>query len=193
MLRFLLCSDIHTYIENVPLALRQVPDAQAVIISGDLEVDGEAVRKACGDIPVFLVCGNHDPYLEQEHAPRELLIDTGADENIRTKEIRPLRRPLFRRRKPPEGAHRILLTHGNLYDVPSLVKLRARAEKYGADIVIFGHTHEWVCERDERSGILFLNPGSLMGEAGKFRDIGCGSFAVMTVDGKRVKAEHYLL
>lgn len=193
MLRFLLCSDIHTYIENVPLALGQVPDAGAVIISGDLEVDGEAVRKACGDLPVFLVCGNHDPYLEEEHAPRELLIDIEADESIHAKEIRPLRRPLFHRRRPPRGAHRILLTHGNLYDVPSLSKLRKRAVIFGADIVIFGHTHAWVCERDEGSGVLFLNPGSLMGEAGKFREIGCGSFAAMTVDGERVRAEHYLL
>lgn len=193
MLRFLVCSDIHTYMENIPLALKQTPDVQAVIIAGDLEADGQAVRDACGSLPVYLVSGNHDPYLEQEHAPRELLIDIAADESIQTEEIRPLHRPLFHKRRPPEGAHRILLTHGNLYDVPALSKLASRAVIFGADMVIFGHTHEWTFERDERRHVLFLNPGSMMGEAGKYRDIGCGSFAVMSVDGDEVRAEHYLL
>lgn len=195
MHRFLVCSDIHTYIENVPLALRQTPDADAVIISGDLEVDLEAVRGACGGRPVYLVSGNHDPYLEGK-VPRELLMDIEPDGPISTRALRPLRRPLFHRRRPAQGAHRILLTHGNLYDVPALDKLTVRAGVFGADIVIFGHTHQWLfTEVRGAKGrtVRFLNPGSMMGEAGRFREIGCGSFAVLTVDGEKIHAEHYLL
>ncbi len=54
---------------------------------------------------------------------------------------------------------KILLCHGDLYGVKSgLTRLKLRAEELGADVVIFGHTHQSLCETE--SGVLFINPGS---------------------------------
>ena len=57
---------------------------------------------------------------------------------------------------------KILLTHGDRYDVKSsLYKLLLKAKEIKADVVMFGHTHCPVVE--ERDGILFINPGTLNG------------------------------
>ena len=57
---------------------------------------------------------------------------------------------------------KILLTHGDRYDVKSsLYKLLLKAKEIKADVVMFGHTHIPVVE--ERDGILFINPGTLNG------------------------------
>jgi len=56
---------------------------------------------------------------------------------------------------------KLLLTHGDLYGVKSgLTRLEQRGVEVGADIVLFGHTHHAVITTI--SGILFVNPGTLM-------------------------------
>ena len=58
------------------------------------------------------------------------------------------------------AGHTIFLTHGHRYNIyRSLDSLLYAAEEAGADIVIFGHTHIPVCER--QGDMLILNPGSL--------------------------------
>lgn len=54
------------------------------------------------------------------------------------------------------GGHRLHLEHG--HHCPSLMTLAYRAKDRGADIALFGHTHEPHCEF--AYGVLLLNPGS---------------------------------
>lgn len=56
---------------------------------------------------------------------------------------------------------RVLLAHGDAYGVKGgLERLEQRANEVDADIVLFGHSHRATCITS--SGILFLNPGTLM-------------------------------
>ncbi|MBM7688332.1 YfcE family phosphodiesterase [Enterococcus ureilyticus] len=58
------------------------------------------------------------------------------------------------------GLDIIFMTHGHLANVRSgLTSLALQAEKHGANIVLFGHTHEIGCEI--RANVLYLNPGSI--------------------------------
>ena len=54
------------------------------------------------------------------------------------------------------GGHRIHMEHG--HRCPNLMTLAYRAKDRGADIALFGHTHEAHCEF--AYGVLLLNPGS---------------------------------
>lgn len=54
---------------------------------------------------------------------------------------------------------RVLLTHGNRYNVKwGYINIILRAKEVKADIVVFGHTH--IAEAFVDDGIVFLNPGS---------------------------------
>lgn len=55
---------------------------------------------------------------------------------------------------------KILLTHGHLYGVKhDLTRLSRRGENLGADLVVFGHTHIPLIQRNP--GICLFNPGTL--------------------------------
>ncbi|MBR2699038.1 MAG: metallophosphoesterase [Clostridia bacterium] len=71
--------------------------------------------------------------------------------------------------------HRILACHGHLHDVKwGLDQLSYYAGEHGADIVLYGHTHEAAVEYV--GPVMMVNPGALMR----------GRYAVLTLDGKRV-------
>jgi len=58
------------------------------------------------------------------------------------------------------GSHRVLLTHGHHYYISmgnELVKDEARSR--GCDIVMYGHTHRPVIDKD--GDVIAINPGSL--------------------------------
>lgn len=58
-----------------------------------------------------------------------------------------------------EEGHTILLSHGHLWHVKQgyhLAMLEAR--KAGADILLFGHTHQPYCQQQE-DGLWVMNPG----------------------------------
>lgn len=83
---------------------------------------------------------------------------------------------------------KILLTHGHHYDYTKKIsKLKAAAQREGADVVVFGHTH--VPFNQVEDGILFLNPGSLA----KPRVTKTKSYAVLTVDSGNISAEIFPL
>ena len=66
---------------------------------------------------------------------------------------------------------RVFLTHGHLFGVKSgLDTLAAAAKDMGAQLALFGHTHQALLE--ERNGVTLLNPGA----AGRF---GRSSYAVV--------------
>ena len=74
MLQFLVCSDVHTYSDNIRLALRKLDRTDAILIAGDLESEQSAIQDAAGSVPCYAVCGNNDYYLNSDY-PEELLID----------------------------------------------------------------------------------------------------------------------
>ena len=74
MLQLLICSDVHTYTDNIRLALLKLDRTDAVLIAGDLEAEESEVLKAVGSVPCYAVCGNNDYYINTEY-PEELLID----------------------------------------------------------------------------------------------------------------------
>lgn len=55
---------------------------------------------------------------------------------------------------------RIFATHGHIYDVKySLEPLKEKAKGLGANIVLYGHTHERFCSYED--GLYIMNPGSV--------------------------------
>lgn len=74
MLQILVCSDVHTYVDNIRLALRKIDRVDAILIAGDLEAEQDKILGAAGGIPCHMVCGNNDYYLNTDY-PQELLID----------------------------------------------------------------------------------------------------------------------
>jgi uncharacterized protein len=76
---------------------------------------------------------------------------------------------------------RILLVHGDSYGVKGgLEGLKQRATEVHADIVLFGHSHRATCITT--SGILFLNPGTLM------RTSHNKTFATIEISGDCIEA-----
>ena len=72
---------------------------------------------------------------------------------------------------------RVFLTHGHLFGVKSgLDTLAAAAKDMGAQLALFGHTHQALLE--ERDGIMLLNPGT----AGR---LGRSSYAVAELKNGR--------
>lgn len=76
---------------------------------------------------------------------------------------------------------KILITHGHKYNVKNdLLRLKYRAKEVGADIVLFGHTHEAIELFED--GIWFINPGSLA-----FPKIKYKSYAILEITNNNVK------
>jgi predicted phosphodiesterase len=206
MLQFLVCSDIHTYADNIRLAIRKTDRVDAVLIAGDLETEEDAVLTAVGSIPCYMVSGNNDYYLNTDY-PEELLIDvigkndpgrdgpaigkvteltydsvpdTGSGQASRKesflssflkfftpeKEELPkgLSYPQHTFRRPANITHRILMTHGKEYNVPDIALLARRAGIWDADLVIFGHTHQFQDTTFRRGQVRLINPGCLVGD-----------------------------
>ena len=66
------------------------------------------------------------------------------------------RRRQFSRSLP---ACAFFLTHGHLFGVKSnLTRLKLEANRVGAQVALFGHTHRAFCEQD--GGVWYLNPGA---------------------------------
>lgn len=67
---------------------------------------------------------------------------------------------------------RIFLTHGHLFGVKSgLGNLKCEAQRLGAQVALFGHTHRAFCEED--GGVWYLNPGAA----------GSGSYGIVELKG----------
>lgn len=73
------------------------------------------------------------------------------------------------------GNHRILLMHGDGYTY-ALSGLTNKAKHENCDVVMFGHTHEFLDE--EYKGIRLINPGSCWHN----RDLTSPCYAIVTID-----------
>lgn len=108
-----------------------LPDA--VIHLGDYYGDGKKIRDEYPETPFYQVPGNCDAYRDTEDSPLVRVITL-------------------------DGV-RIYLTHGHLHGVKQTeLSLIRDARDSGADLVLFGHTHEAVCHQEGKLWV--LNPGT---------------------------------
>ena len=132
-MKIIVISDTHG---NFPLALRACEHAEPIDLAihlGDSDDGNDAeLLEQFLDVDVIKVAGNCDPGSD---APRELIWECKG--------------------------RRLLLAHGDRYGVKNgMSRLEQRALEAGADAVLFGHTH--CATITTRSGMLFVNPGTLM-------------------------------
>ena len=83
------------------------------------------------------------------------------------------------------GGKRVYMTHG--HRCAGALGLVYRAQEHGAEIALFGHTHEPVCE--EENGVLLVNPGS----AGRYCRGGRPRAKLMEIDRGQVRIRDILL
>ncbi len=130
-MKVLVVSDSHGRNDLVRKAISQEAPIDMLIHAGDVEGDLEKVLGPGRDYSIRAVSGNMDWGFGLEAA---LSFDMGP--------------------------HKVFLTHGHHYGVSyTMANLREAAEKAGADVAIFGHTHMPFME--EQNDILLLNPGSV--------------------------------
>ena len=151
-MKILVLSDSHGNTRAVLRAVERHPDAAAVFFLGDGSRDADALEEKHSRLPVYRVRGNCD---FASFDPVEGLA--------------------------PLGGVVFFYTHGHAYSVKSGVdELAAAAKARGADVALFGHTHEALCEM--RDGVALFNPGTLCGTR--------GSFGVVTVQDKNIRFAH---
>lgn len=156
-MKILVLSDSHASLYFMRKCVEQLrPDA--IVHLGDYFSDGQTLREENPTLDFYAVPGNCDRYrLGIPEAQTKLEIIGGA---------------------------KIMLTHGHLHHVKmTLAPLMADARAMGAQAVLFGHTHEAYCHREE-DGLWVLNPGSC--------GYGGGSAGILNVqDGKILSCEIY--
>lgn len=147
-MKILIVSDTHRKNDIYLQLVKKYAPLDMVIHCGDLE-GAEYTIESAVDCPVHMVAGNND-FFSSVPMEDEFMI----------------------------GNHRVLLSHGHHYYISmgnELIKDEARSR--GVDIVMYGHTHKPVIERD--GDLLVINPGSLTYPRQEGRK---PSYAVMTVD-----------
>ena len=129
-MKILIVSDTHRHDENLVRVLNKVGKMDRLIHLGDAE-GSEGYICQIANCPVSIVAGNND-----------FFSDLPKEEELRI------------------GRHRILLTHGHYYYVTvGTQDIKVEAKARGYDIVMFGHTHRPVIDREDN--IMAVNPGSL--------------------------------
>ncbi len=162
-MELLIVSDSHGHAERLTEALqRQIKRPDAICFLGDGLRDTE-VWESVG-IPVYTVRGNCDwsGFYRDEPTERFLYLE----------------------------GHKLMLTHGHVYDVKSgYGRLEAYARENGADIVLFGHTHVPVelslPPKNEERRLYLFNPGSIACDDGDGYP-----FGTLTLQGKNVLFSH---
>lgn len=131
-MRILIVSDTHGLLKNFHKALKKVGDIDYLIHAGDVSGDEQEIRESVS-CPVKIVSGNNDFSFSLKKEEEFDICD-----------------------------HHFLLLHGHREGVYyGTDRLSYKASEYGADVVIFGHTHVPSIEYDEELGIWIVNPGSL--------------------------------
>lgn len=137
-MRIVVISDSHKNVLNVQrIVEKHESDANLFLFLGDGERDWLSVEAQHPTLKFDHVCGNCDFY-------------SMAPVLGMTKAL----------------GKRVFFTHGHLYNVKySSDELHHAAEGWGADIVLYGHTH--IAASDYVDGRYFVNPGSCSGISGR--------------------------
>ena len=155
-------SDSHGDHEALDELLERMGALDAVCFLGDVARDAEHLRERLAAMPnqpvLYAVRGNND-YYSTCTLPWDLLIELGGV--------------------------RIYMTHG--HRLVSLMNLAYKAQECGAQVALFGHTHQALCETVQ--GVLLLNPGS----AGTFCRGGRARASVLEINRGCCSVTNYLL
>ena len=129
-MKILIVSDTHRRNDNYIKVLERVAPVDMVIHCGDIEGSEYLIAQSAG-CPVQMVVGNNDFFSD---LPRE-------------KEFM-------------VGKYKVWLTHGHNYLVSmGNANIKREARMRGVDIVMYGHTHKPVVDRE--GDLTAVNPGSL--------------------------------
>lgn len=132
-MRILVLSDSHRNSALIHEAIKAQPTAEVVIHLGDSEVDMSAIAAQYPEKMFVCVLGN---------------CDWGVD--LPTFSVKEL------------NGVKLFCTHGHRYGVKSgLETAKAAAREAGAQVLLYGHTHQAVTDYD--NGLYILNPGALKG------------------------------
>lgn len=131
-MKALIFSDSHGKIDGILEAMKRHPDFEAIFHMGDIGKDIERMR-ALTPYPVYIVRGNCDYSMTK--LKDSLIVEFGGK--------------------------RIAMCHGHRYIAygGAVDSLRYFGLQNKADIVMFGHTH--VPLLDKQKDIILLNPGSI--------------------------------
>ncbi len=153
VLKILVISDTHNMISCAEELIKKlIPDY--IIHLGDMCDDCHRLESSFPRKPIICVKGNND-YFDKSY-PLERVFELGGK--------------------------KIFMCHGHKFNVKSsLLQLTYKGKEYGADIILYGHTHR--AHLEEIDGALILNPGSAL----------LGYYAVIEIiDGKiEAKLEKY--
>lgn len=128
-MKILIVSDTHKMNDNYFRVIK-LQKPDMVIHCGDAEGSEYALTQAA-DCPVQIVLGNNDFFSD---LPRELMLDIGP--------------------------YKVWVVHGHNYYVSMGNEiLKREAADRGADIVMYGHTHRPIVDKDKL--VTAVNPGSL--------------------------------
>lgn len=129
-MKILIISDTHGNHDNLEIVLEQEKPLDLLIHLGDAQRKEDYIE-AMAECPMEIVAGNNDFY---SNLPMEMELKIGK--------------------------YKAFLTHGHYYYVNAGIE-RIKKEGMGrnADIVMFGHTHKHVVEKD--GAMIILNPGSI--------------------------------
>ncbi len=163
-MNYLVFSDSHGAWKSIKAVIDRVTyKIDGVIFLGDVYSDIEQIMEAYPLLSVYAVAGNCDfgaKYLS----------------------------PIFQDRIIDIDGIRVLILHGHMQSVKfGLIELTAYAKRKGADIVMYGHTHErynGTVQNGEKILHIF-NPGSVLNP----RD-GEPSFGVLTVQKGHILLSH---
>lgn len=128
-MRIAVVSDTHGYLERATSVLKAIRNIDLLLHAGDHYRDAFTLAQAFS-APVKGVVGNCD---RGAFGPEEEFFEIAG--------------------------HKIFLTHGHFYGVKrECNRLVYQAQKLGADLVVFGHTHQATCFSVGETR--FLNPGT---------------------------------
>ncbi|NMF06951.1 metallophosphoesterase [Clostridium beijerinckii] len=134
-------SDTHRMTKYINLAKALIKDADILIHLGDNIDDAELLENTFKG-KVYAVAGNCDYSTKY---PKESVIEVNGK--------------------------KIFFTHGDLYGVKSSMNnIYYRGRELNADIVLFGHTHQQLVEKED--DMILMNPGSISLPKFKGRCIG---------------------
>ena len=123
-------SDTHRGMKYIKLAKNLIKKADVLIHLGDNIEDVEELENGVNG-KVYAVAGNCD---YSSKYPKEGIIEVNG--------------------------RKIFYTHGDLYGVKSSInRIYYKGRELAADIVLFGHTHEQLLEKEDN--IILMNPGSI--------------------------------
>ena len=131
MVKVIIFSDSHRQFNPMMQAIEKESPIDWIIHAGDVQSDVDDLKIVYPQIPIVSVKGNNDFFVPDAENDRFFSL----------------------------GGIKIFLTHGHNYGVKySYAKLWKHAEGLGADLCIFGHTHQAINEKMGK--VTLFNPGS---------------------------------